>query len=110
VDSDLLVPDFATMTAARRRQLSVVLLEGKVVSNKVCQIWDDKTKLGQELKLALDSILMLLPEDDVWVVGIFVRGTFLLVMLNVFESSYLFDVIHAVFICLHFVLTVRTTG
>ncbi|KAF9536618.1 hypothetical protein EC957_010309, partial [Mortierella hygrophila] len=73
VDSDLLVPDFATMTAARRRQLSVVLLEGKVVSNKVCQIWDDKTKLGQELKLALDSILMLLPEDDVWVIGIFVR-------------------------------------
>ncbi|KAI7815739.1 hypothetical protein BC939DRAFT_513750, partial [Gamsiella multidivaricata] len=53
--------------------LSVVLLEGKVASNRTLQIWDDRTKLGQEMKLALDSILKLLPEEDVCVVGILVR-------------------------------------
>ncbi|KAG0260558.1 hypothetical protein BGZ95_004397 [Linnemannia exigua] len=72
-DSDQLVPDFATMTVASKRQLSVVLLEGKVHSNRASQFWDDKIKLGQELKLGLDSILMLLPEDDVSVIGILVR-------------------------------------
>ncbi|KAF9927865.1 hypothetical protein BGZ65_006560 [Modicella reniformis] len=51
----------------------MVLLEGKVQSNRNFQIWDDRTKLGQEMKLALDSILMLLPKDDVCVVGILVR-------------------------------------
>lgn len=73
-DSDLLVPDFACTTKARHRELSVVLLEGKVASNTTFQIWDDKTKLGQEMRLALDSILLLEPEYDVQVVGILVRG------------------------------------
>ncbi|KAF9919557.1 hypothetical protein BGZ65_012030, partial [Modicella reniformis] len=63
------------MTVTNKRQLSVVLLEGKIDSNKTFQIWDNKTKLGQEMKLALDSILMLLPEDDVSVIGILVRGS-----------------------------------
>jgi len=44
--------------------------------NKTFQIWDDRTKLGQELKVALDAILKLFPEDDVWAIGIFVRGMF----------------------------------
>ncbi|KAF9088852.1 hypothetical protein BGX27_002621 [Mortierella sp. AM989] len=73
VDSDLLVPDFSTITVVERRELSVVLLEGKVASNKVFQIWEDRTKLGMEMKMALDSILKLLPEDDVCVVGILLR-------------------------------------
>ncbi|KAF9343636.1 hypothetical protein BGX26_005432, partial [Mortierella sp. AD094] len=72
-DSDLLVPDFASTTKARHRDLSIVLLEGKVASNTTFQIWDDKTKLGQEMRLALDSILLLEPEYDVQVVGILVR-------------------------------------
>lgn len=70
------MPDFSTRTLVKKIQMSVVLLEGKVVTNKTLQIWDDKTKLGQELKLSLDAILKLFPEDDVWVVGILVRGTF----------------------------------
>ncbi|KAF9994778.1 hypothetical protein BGZ79_000418 [Entomortierella chlamydospora] len=44
-DSDLLVPDFSTTTMAQKRELSLALLEGKVASNRVFQIWDDKTKL-----------------------------------------------------------------
>ncbi|KAF9095577.1 hypothetical protein BGX27_001255, partial [Mortierella sp. AM989] len=72
-DSDLLIPDFSTRSVAQKRELSMVLLEGKVATNKVIQIWDDRTKLGQEMKLALDSILMLLPKDDVCVVGVLVR-------------------------------------
>ncbi|KAG0318875.1 hypothetical protein BGZ99_005391 [Dissophora globulifera] len=73
-DYDLLVPDYSTITLAGRRELSVVLLEGKVASNRTFQIWDDRTKLGQEMKLALDSILKLLPGEDVSVVGILVKG------------------------------------
>ncbi|KAF9083726.1 hypothetical protein BGX29_002936, partial [Mortierella sp. GBA35] len=72
-DSDRLVPDFTTVTMANKRQLSLLLMEGKVESNRCFQIWDDKTKLGQEMKLAMDCILMLQPEDDIWVVGILVR-------------------------------------
>ncbi|KAG0220720.1 hypothetical protein BGX31_010670 [Mortierella sp. GBA43] len=71
-DSRLLVPDFTTTTLTSRRQLSLVLLEGKIDRNKTQQIWDDKTKLGQEMKLALDSILLHQPEDEVSVVGILV--------------------------------------
>ncbi|KAF9303850.1 hypothetical protein BGZ74_002910 [Mortierella antarctica] len=51
-DSDLPVPNFTMMTVASKRQLSVVLLEGKVHSNRTFQIWDNKTMLGQGLKLA----------------------------------------------------------
>ncbi|KAF9163175.1 hypothetical protein DFQ26_002862 [Actinomortierella ambigua] len=32
--TDLLMPDFTTITAASKRRLSVVLLEGKVDSNR----------------------------------------------------------------------------
>ncbi|KAK3814023.1 MAG: hypothetical protein J3Q66DRAFT_345451 [Benniella sp.] len=73
VDFSRLVPDFATVTATLQGELSLVLLEGKAESNRVFQIWDDKTKLGQEMKLALDSILLLSPGDDVCVVGIHVK-------------------------------------
>ncbi|KAG0296761.1 hypothetical protein BGZ96_008621 [Linnemannia gamsii] len=75
-DTDRLVPDFTMVTMANKRQLSLLLMEGKVKSNKCFQIWDDRTKLGQEMKLSLDSILMLQPEDDVWVIGILVRVEF----------------------------------
>ncbi|KAF9193505.1 hypothetical protein BGZ49_003279 [Haplosporangium sp. Z 27] len=37
------------------------------------QEWDDLTKVGQEMKLALDSILKLGPENEVCVVGLLVR-------------------------------------
>ncbi|KAG0353695.1 hypothetical protein BGZ54_002092 [Gamsiella multidivaricata] len=72
-DSSLLVPDFATVTVTKQGEVSLVLLEGKVASNKGFQIWDDRTKLGQGMKLALDSIVMLSPKDEVCVVGILVR-------------------------------------
>ncbi|KAG0014737.1 hypothetical protein BGZ80_010250 [Entomortierella chlamydospora] len=58
--ADRLVPDFSTVTVANKRQLPLLLVEGKVESNRCYQIWDDRTKLGQEMKLALDSVLMLL--------------------------------------------------
>ncbi|KAF9999636.1 hypothetical protein BGZ65_005038, partial [Modicella reniformis] len=61
LDFSRLVPDFATVTATLQGELSLVLLEGKVAENK-----------GQEMKLALDSILVLSPGDDVCVVGILV--------------------------------------
>lgn len=58
-----------------KQPVYVVLLEGKTSKNKgTCQVWDDLTKIGQELKVALDSILRLEPEDDVCVIGILVRG------------------------------------
>ncbi|KAF9198111.1 hypothetical protein BGZ49_001177 [Haplosporangium sp. Z 27] len=72
-DSSLLIPDFSATTSAQKRELSLLLLEGKIASNKTFQIWDDRTKLGQEMKLALDSILKLLPKDDVCVIGILVK-------------------------------------
>ncbi|KAF9578015.1 hypothetical protein BGW38_006431, partial [Lunasporangiospora selenospora] len=64
----LLIPDYSTTTHIGKQQLSVVLLEGKTVKNRGhSQIWDDLTKLGQEMKLALDSILKFQPENDVCV-------------------------------------------
>jgi len=95
-----LVPDFAIVTVTLQKELSSALLEGKVATNKVFQIWDDRTILGkplirwdflfgfladiavnlvmigQVMKLALDFILMLSPGDEVCVVGILVRGVF----------------------------------
>ncbi|KAF9925601.1 hypothetical protein FBU30_004654 [Linnemannia zychae] len=55
-DSSLLIIDFSATTSAQKSELSLQLLEGKIASNKAFQIWDDRTKLGQEMKLALDSI------------------------------------------------------
>jgi hypothetical protein len=45
--------------------------------------------IGQEMKLALDSILVLSPGDDVCVVGILVRGMFLLILSIHFSLSIL---------------------
>ncbi|KAF9971878.1 hypothetical protein BGZ73_005072 [Actinomortierella ambigua] len=73
-DSDLVIPDYTTTTQVGKHQVSVVLLEGKVAGNTgSCQIWDDLTKLGQEMKLALNTMLTLQPEGDVCVIGILVR-------------------------------------
>jgi hypothetical protein len=80
------VPDFASTTKARHRDLTIVLLEGKVASNKTIQMWDDKTKLGQEMRLALDSILLLEPQTDVEVVGILVRGNACFDVVDILEN------------------------
>ncbi|KAF9935851.1 hypothetical protein BGZ67_002913 [Mortierella alpina] len=73
-ESNLLIPDYAVTTQVGRQQLSVVLLEGKIQRNAGHgQIWDDLTKLGQEMKAALDSILKAQPGDEVCVVGILVK-------------------------------------
>ncbi|KAF9090898.1 hypothetical protein BGX27_002135 [Mortierella sp. AM989] len=73
-ESSLLVPDYATTTHVREQQLYLVLLEGKTDRNLGHgQIWDDKTKLGHEMKAALDSIPRLGPEDYVSVIGLLVR-------------------------------------
>ncbi|KAG0040504.1 hypothetical protein BGZ83_002527, partial [Gryganskiella cystojenkinii] len=72
--SSLLIPDYATTAQVGEQQLFVILLEGKIARNTgVCQVWDDLTKLGQEMKVALDSILKLEPEYDVWIIGVLVR-------------------------------------
>ncbi|KAG0077695.1 hypothetical protein BGZ92_001820 [Podila epicladia] len=71
---NLLIPDYATTTQVGKQQVSVMLLEGKIARNAgLCQIWDDQSKLGMEMKAALDSILKLQPEDDVCVIGVLVR-------------------------------------
>ncbi|KAF9397707.1 hypothetical protein BGX21_008594, partial [Mortierella sp. AD011] len=73
-DLSLLISDYGTTTQVGRRQLFVVMLEGKITGNVgSSQEWDDLTKVGQEMKLALDSILKLEPEDEVCVVGLLVR-------------------------------------
>ncbi|KAF9085484.1 hypothetical protein BGX27_003451, partial [Mortierella sp. AM989] len=73
-DLSLLIPDYGTTTQVGRQQLFVVVLEGKIAGNVgSSQEWDDLTKVGQEMKLALDSILKLKPEDEVCVVELLVR-------------------------------------
>ncbi|KAG0015828.1 hypothetical protein BGZ81_011500 [Podila clonocystis] len=73
-ESNLLIPDYATTTQVGKQQIAIVLLEGKIAKNSgLCQIWDDLTKLGMEMKAALDSILKLQPKDEVCVIGVLVR-------------------------------------
>ncbi|KAF8920967.1 hypothetical protein BGZ58_004173, partial [Dissophora ornata] len=73
-ESTLLIPDYATTTQVGDRQLFIVLLEGKIARNSgIGQNWDDLSKLGHELKAALDSILKLEPEDEVCVIGLLIR-------------------------------------
>ncbi|KAF9990839.1 hypothetical protein BGZ79_004756, partial [Entomortierella chlamydospora] len=50
-------------------------MEGKTAINKgSSQIWDDLTKLGQELKHSLDTMIVLEPSGPVSVIGILLRG------------------------------------
>ncbi|KAF9975241.1 hypothetical protein BGZ73_001177 [Actinomortierella ambigua] len=71
----LLVPDYTVATTVREKTFTVLLLEAKVARNNVNgQIWDDLTKLGHEMKLALDSILLTLPEEEIIVQGIILKG------------------------------------
>ncbi|KAF9341595.1 hypothetical protein BGZ91_005998 [Linnemannia elongata] len=73
-ESSLLIPDYALTTQVGKQQVSVLLLEGKIARNTgQGQIWDDLTKLGQEMKAALDSIVKLQPEGDITVIGVLVR-------------------------------------
>ncbi|KAF9345389.1 hypothetical protein BGX26_003173 [Mortierella sp. AD094] len=73
-ESSTLIPDYGTSTLIGGRRYFVLLLEGKIAGNAgQCQMWDDLTKIGQEMKLALDSMLKLMPCGDVCVVGVLVR-------------------------------------
>ncbi|KAF9118220.1 hypothetical protein BGW39_001375 [Mortierella sp. 14UC] len=73
-ESNLLIPDYAITTQVGKQQISVLLLEGKIARNTgQGQIWDDLTKLGHEMKAALDSIVQLQPEGDVAVISVLVR-------------------------------------
>ncbi|KAF9115598.1 hypothetical protein BGX30_006222, partial [Mortierella sp. GBA39] len=73
-ESNLLIPDYAITTQVGKQQVSILLLEGKITRNTgQGQIWDDLTKLGQEMKAALDSIVKLQPEGEVAVIGVLVR-------------------------------------
>ncbi|KAF9424154.1 hypothetical protein BGZ76_003551, partial [Entomortierella beljakovae] len=73
-ESSQLVPDYATTTQVGEQQLSILLLEGKIARNAgLGQTWDDQTKLGQEMKAAMDSILKLEPDDEVCVIGLLIR-------------------------------------
>ncbi|KAF9431021.1 hypothetical protein BGZ76_000600, partial [Entomortierella beljakovae] len=59
----LLFPDYTVTTQIGSHTCSILHLEGKAQSNKgQSQIWDDLTKLGQELKHSLDTMIALQPE------------------------------------------------
>ncbi|KAF9418274.1 hypothetical protein BGZ76_004431 [Entomortierella beljakovae] len=73
-ESSLLIPDYATTTQVGEQQLFIMLLEGKIARNTgIGQNWDGQTKLGQEMKAALDSILKLEPDNEVCVIGLLIR-------------------------------------
>ncbi|KAF9434241.1 hypothetical protein BGZ76_008331 [Entomortierella beljakovae] len=73
-ESSTLIPDYGTATLIGNRRYFVLLLEGKIAGNTGShQMWDDLSKLGNEMKLALDSILKLEPSGEVSIVGILVR-------------------------------------
>lgn len=75
-DSRLLFPDFSLVTQLRDRSCSLIHMEGKTAANKgLSQIWDDLTKLGQELKHSLDTMIVLEPSGPVSVIGILLRGS-----------------------------------
>ncbi|KAG0358967.1 hypothetical protein BGZ54_010203 [Gamsiella multidivaricata] len=72
----LLVPDYSVTTTIGLQTCTVISLEGKTAyNNGYGQIWDDLTKLGQELKYALDAIIKLQPLQPVCVQGILVKGS-----------------------------------
>ena len=74
-DSRLLFPDFSLVTQLRDRSCSLVHMEGKTAANKgSSQIWDDLTKLGQELKHSLDTMIVQEPSGPVSVIGILLAG------------------------------------
>ncbi|KAF9984751.1 hypothetical protein BGZ79_005555, partial [Entomortierella chlamydospora] len=69
-----LIPDYGASTLIGGRRYFALLLEGKIASNGgLNQKWDDLTKIGQEMKLALDAMLKLMPCGEVCVVGVLVR-------------------------------------
>ncbi|KAF9153549.1 hypothetical protein BGX21_004660 [Mortierella sp. AD011] len=73
-ETSTLFLDYGTATMIGNRRYFVLLLEGKIAGNNGShQMWDDLSKLGNEMKLALDSILKLGPTDEVSVMGILVR-------------------------------------
>lgn len=50
-------------------------MEGKTAANKgSSQIWDDLTKLGQELKYSLDTMIIQEPSGPVSVIGVLLTG------------------------------------
>ncbi|KAF9198502.1 hypothetical protein BGZ49_000663, partial [Haplosporangium sp. Z 27] len=74
-DSRLLFPDLSFVTQLRGHSCSLVHMEGKTATNKgQSQIWDDLTKLGQELKHSLDTIIVQEPSGPVSVIGILLTG------------------------------------
>lgn len=102
--SSLLVPDYGTTTVVGQWQYFILLMEGKIAGNAgYGQLWDDLTKLGQELKATLDSILQLLPEGDVCVIGILVRGMFCSDTVECLKTDlYLFLAINAIVFLSHY--------
>ncbi|KAF9949399.1 hypothetical protein BGZ65_007355, partial [Modicella reniformis] len=74
-DQRLLVPDYSVATTVRDKTYTALMLEAKIAKNNSHnQIWDDLTKLGHEMKLALDSILLVLPVEEIVVQGIILKG------------------------------------
>ncbi|KAF9897105.1 hypothetical protein BX616_006174, partial [Lobosporangium transversale] len=77
-ETSTLIPDYGTATSIGKEQYYALLLEGKIARNSgQHQMWDDLTKLGNEMKLALNSILKLSPSGEVCVVGILVREPYI---------------------------------
>ncbi|KAF9405279.1 hypothetical protein BGZ76_006617, partial [Entomortierella beljakovae] len=74
----LLIPDYSVTTQIGNQKCSLLHLEGKVASNKgYSQTWDDLTKLAQELKYSLDTIIKLQPGKPVYTLGVLVKGFYL---------------------------------
>lgn len=71
-----LLPDYQLTMKIKNKSLGIVLLEGKKESGKNSRHkWDDKSKLGNMMKLALDGLLSCSPCHPIKAFGILVDGT-----------------------------------
>ncbi|KAF8978374.1 hypothetical protein BGZ46_006533, partial [Entomortierella lignicola] len=74
-DPRLLFLDFSLVTQLRGHSCSLVHMEGKTATNRGwSQVWDDLTKLGQELKHSFDTMIVQEPSGPVSVIGILLKG------------------------------------
>ncbi|KAF9969002.1 hypothetical protein BGZ73_008849 [Actinomortierella ambigua] len=70
-----LEPDYLVSTAMRGVNYTIMSIEAKTPRNHGRgQLWDDIAKLGNEMKLCLDTILLLGPSKPVVLHGVVIKG------------------------------------